>query len=110
MQGAMENKLVFYLSNKYLLMHFMSFFEIFLNEARKIKVAFGQLSEEEIEEGSNMTFIPDQRNALKSTFLNRETKSFQEEAQTNQNTAGASSQKKATVVLAKKMCLLHPWK
>ena len=100
MQGAMENKLVFYLSNKYLFMHFMSFFEIFLNEARKIKVAFGQLSEEEIEEGSNMTFIPDQRNALKSTFLNRETKSFQEEAQTNQNTAGASSQKKATVVLA----------
>jgi hypothetical protein len=52
-QGATEKKLIFYLSSKYLRMHFMSFFEIFLNETRKIKVAFAQLSEEEIEEGPN---------------------------------------------------------
>ncbi len=34
-QGATENKLVLYLSSKYLLMHFMSLFEIFLSSIRE---------------------------------------------------------------------------
>ncbi len=98
-QGATENKLVFYLSSKYLLMHFMSFFEIFLNETRKIKVAFAQLSEEEIEEGSKQPFVPDQRNASRTSFLkNREVKNFQDESQ--QASTIIPPEKKVTVVTA----------
>ena len=80
MQGAVDNKLVFFLSRKYLLMHFMSFFEMFLNEARKIKIAFGQLTEEEIDEGTQDDGLNMKRAELHRSFFRRDYPSLQEES------------------------------
>lgn len=97
-QGARDNKLIFYLSDKYFLLHFMSFFEIFLNEARKLKVAFGQVSEDEIDEGARDNPPPEKRGARKSFF--RRSFNHLDEAQNTQNTLNSDRRPSITPTTA----------